>query len=292
MRKRAGFSFACETPKSPESRAWGSGLLRLANVGYVFGVGVTRTRRVPRPRRQYAFRCRRLSARDLEALEWIGEGYEIAQYQLAPIFGDRSPTVASRFVCRSVARGLIVSERMNGVGMNRLRLTERGAEVLAGTARRTERLFVPRRPTAAKDLAHTLRINDVRVVLRERRRPPSELLPAWALQRIAWSNVIPDLLALWRTAAEEVTFTLACEIDLATERLKTVFFPKLAGLDRVLREKAGKNAAILVLTQGERRAELVRQFAESELAAPVIAETMPHLFGTIGLEQLRARLAE
>src|SRR5437588_18020 len=121
---------------------------------------------------------RRLSARDLQALAFIGEGYEIAQYQLqAAIFGDLSPTVVSRVVCRAVARGLVVAERVNGIGMNRLRLTQRGRDAVLDADGNPLRLFAPRRAVAEKDWMHTLRINDLRVVLMTQQKPPAELRP-------------------------------------------------------------------------------------------------------------------
>lgn len=236
-------------------------------------------------------RSRRLSTRDLRALSFVGEGYEIAQYHLRVVFGDRSPTVASRFVGRAVSRGLVVAERIQGIGMNRLRLTARGCEVVAGAGHPTDHMFVPRRATAPKDLPHTLRINDLRAAFAMRKHPPTELFPAWALQRMFWAEVIPDLLAVWRNSGGQPTLTLASEIDLGTERLKTVFLPKLAKLGRVLRERSGKDAAILVLTEGERRADLVREFASRELPLTMVVETMPKVFGADGLTELRTRLS-
>jgi hypothetical protein len=75
-----------------------------------------------------ARRKRRLSARDLRALAWIGEGYEVAQYQLeAAVFGGLSPTVVSRFVRRAAAHRLVAVDRLYDIGMNRLRLTSASA---------------------------------------------------------------------------------------------------------------------------------------------------------------------
>src|SRR5579859_1822195 len=69
-----------------------------------------------------------LSERDLSALRFIGEGFEVAQYQLhGAVFGNVSETVVSRFVLRSVRQDLLRVERLNGMGINRLRLTSKGA---------------------------------------------------------------------------------------------------------------------------------------------------------------------
>jgi hypothetical protein len=63
-----------------------------------------------------------LSDRDLAALRFIGEGYEVAQYQLhEAIFRERAATVVSRFVVRAQEQKLIVPLRQNRIGINRLR---------------------------------------------------------------------------------------------------------------------------------------------------------------------------
>ena len=94
---------------------------------------------------------RRLSGRDLQALAFVGEGYEVAQYQLqAAVFGDLSPTVASRFVCRAVVRGLLIAERVSGIGMNRRRLTSRGVDAVLEAGGNALRIFAPRRPLRTK----------------------------------------------------------------------------------------------------------------------------------------------
>ena len=233
-------------------------------------------------------RKRRLSARDLRALTWIGEGYEVAQYQLeAAVFAGLSPTVASRFVRRAAARGLLAVDRLYSIGMNRLRLTEKGREMLVSSGHEAERLFAPRRPVALKDLAHTVAINDLRVVFATQIRPPTELLPAWALQRQLAGEVIPDLLAAWR-GSKGVRLLLACEIDRGTENLGRVFLPKLRRLAQALRESAGERTGILVLTEGRRRMELLVSAAAT--FDRLLVERLPQGTGAKALAEYRERL--
>src|SRR5438128_267538 len=106
----------------------------------------------------------RFRTRDLEGLAFIGRGYEVAQYQLhAAVFACRASTVVSRFVRRWAQRKMISVERLNRTGINRLRLTAAGRDFLVASGVRSADLFAPRRPTALKDLAHVLWINDLRV---------------------------------------------------------------------------------------------------------------------------------
>lgn len=231
---------------------------------------------------------RRLSARDIQALTFVGEGYEVAQYQLqAAIFGDRSPTVASRFVCRAVARDLLIAERVSGIGMNRLHLTARGVDAVVEAGGNPSRLFAPRRAVADKDWMHTLRINDLRVVLMTQAQPPAEVRPAWSLQRELATDTIPDLLGVWR-GKKAVDLLLACEIDRATENLTSVFLPKLRLLSEMLHEAAEDRTAILILSDGERRIRRLRETAES--LCRVIVERLPDELGPKGLASLRSRL--
>jgi hypothetical protein len=230
---------------------------------------------------------RRLSARDIQALTFVGEGYEVPQYQLqAAIFGDLSPTVASRFVCRAIARGLLIAERVNGIGMNRLRLTAHGVDAVVEAGGNPLRLFAPRRPVADKDWMHTLRINDLRSVLLMQARPPAELRPAWSLQRELTTDAIPDLLAIWR-GRKGVDLLLACEIDRGTENLTSVFLPKLRLLSKMLQEAAQDRTAILILSDGERRIRRLRETPES--LCRVIVEQLPDELGPKGLASLRSR---
>ena len=120
----------------------------------------------------------KLSARDVEALLFIGEGYEVAQYQLhEAVFRRRSEVVVSRFVRRFVARGFLFAERWNNIGVNRLRLTSLGRDELVSRGfAKASQLFAPRKSVALKDVAHTLWINDLRILfLAQRRRAPQHL---------------------------------------------------------------------------------------------------------------------
>ena len=231
---------------------------------------------------------RRLSRRDLQALASVGEGYEVAQYQLQmAIFGDLSPTVASRFVCRAVARGLLIAARMNDIGMNRLRLTPGGVHAVLEAGGNPLRMFAPRRPVAAKDWMHTLRINDLRVILMTQAQPPAELRTAWSLQRELATDAVPDLLGLWR-GRKGVDLLLACEIDRGTENLTSVFLPKLRLLSKMLHEAADDRNAILILSEGERRMARLREAMEP--LGRVIVERLPTQSGPQGLADLRTRL--
>jgi hypothetical protein len=238
---------------------------------------------------------RRLSPRDLAALIFIGEGYEVAQYQLhQAIFRDLAPNVVSRFVQRAKVAHLIAVERLHRVGINRLRLTFRGRDAVAASGYpRPGELFIPRKSVALKDLAHTLWLNDLRLVLREITPPPTDLAAAWTLQRRNEKTcAIPDLLAIWNGGDVKRQLYLACEIDLGGEPLKRVFLPKLDRLsDMLLARSTGAPSAILVLTRGARRAELLRDHA-SRTALPLLVELLPREGGhPEGLATLRSLVA-
>ncbi|MBV9496871.1 MAG: replication-relaxation family protein [Acidobacteria bacterium] len=229
-----------------------------------------------------------LRPRDCEALAFVGRSYELAQYQLhAAIFHGRAPNVVSRLVQRAKRLGFISAERLHGIGMNRLRLTNSGREFLVarGVARREE-LFVPQRAVALKDLAHTLAINDLAVALRQLRTPPTPILPAWFLARALGgaSEVVPDVLAIWRrpNAAE---LRLACEIDLGAEGLRTVFLPKLERLTVSLASPQ-TDAGILILTRGERRLQHLAGFARTA-PIPVLPFLLPETAGRARIDLLR-----
>jgi hypothetical protein len=187
----------------------------------------------------------RLRDRDIEALAFIGRGYEVAQYQLREaVFASRSPNVVSRFVIRATERGLIAPERLGGIGINRLRLTRRGREFLVDRGIVKDELFAPAKAVALKDVAHTLAINDLRVAFLGLKNPPTFISPTWFLQRrLASAPAIPDLLARWPAKAGTRGLLLACEIDLGCERLSTVFLPKLERLRQLLHDAAGGDRA-------------------------------------------------
>jgi hypothetical protein len=208
----------------------------------------------------------------MTALRFIGEGYEVAQYQLhEAIFVGLSETVVSRFVKRWSDRGALAIDRLHGICMNRLRLTRSGAEILIanGNAEKDE-LFTPRKAVALKDLQHTLFINDVRVALLTCGVPLDLLLPAWALQRrlTPAPRALPDVLALRRSGSDSPGLLLLVEVDLATEGLAGVFLPKLGLLLSDARRLAGQERTdIVVLTRGRGRAAAI----EASLAAAGVA---------------------
>jgi hypothetical protein len=236
-------------------------------------------------------RAKAPSARDIAALTFVGEGFEVAQYQLhAAIFPRVSPVVVSHFVTRAVRNGWINIERWNGVGINRLRLTAAGRETVLGAGGDEQALFTPKRAVAAKDAPHTLWINDVRVALLDSAGCGFDaVLPAWQLQRRLTPPppAIPDVLAIRNETAPQRACLLACEIDLGGERLTATFLPKLETLCRLLVEWQGDgHAHILVLTNGTRRAIAVNNFAqENEL--PIVCACLPSTTGPAGLLMVR-----
>jgi hypothetical protein len=234
----------------------------------------------------------RLRDRDIEALAFIGRGYEVAQYQLhEAIFASRSPNVVSRFVIRGTERGFIAAERLGGIGMNRLRLTRRGREFLIDRGIAEDELFAPAKAVALKDVAHTLAINDLRVALLGLRNPPTFISPAWFLQRrLSSALAIPDLLARWPARAGGLL--LACEIDLGCERLATVFLPKLERLSELLSDAAeGDRAGIVIFTRGSRRVELL-EVQTGDASIPVMPFAIPNTSGSReGILEFRSLLA-
>jgi|GEM_PF-740663 len=234
----------------------------------------------------------KLTKRDVEALLFIGEGYEVAQYQLhESVFRGRSEVVVSRFVRRWTDRGYLTIDRWNNIGVNRLRLTSFGRDELVtrGFAKESQ-LFTPRKSVALKDLAHTLWINDLRVVFRQTRPTFDLVLPAWALQR-RFSPVpraIPDLLAVRSPQDDDAGLLVAAEIDLGGERLNAIFFPKLARLQQLAREWAGDAPAqIVVFTRGAQRAALLGQFAAEGADIPMFVAVLPEQNGRDALNALR-----
>lgn len=204
------------------------------------------------------------SPRDLAALRFIGEGFEIAQYQLhATVFARRVDTVVSRFVRRAADRKWIVVERLHRTGPNLLRLTEAGRALLVGLgAAHIDEVFVPKRSVALKDLRHTLLINDLRAALHMLSDRPDLVLPAWALQRRLSPSaaVFPDVLAIWKPNCSSAGSLFAGEVDLGGEALSTVFVPKLGKLRTQLADWAGEDtsaATVLILTSSHLRAERI-----------------------------------
>ncbi len=219
----------------------------------------------------------RLSGRDLEGLAFIGRGYEVAQYQLhASVFAGRAPTVVSRFVKRWTARKLIAVERLNRTGVNRLRLTPAGRDFLVSSGVRSTDLFAPRRPTALKDLAHLLWINDLRVAAARLSPVPDVALPAWTLQRRLGKRVpvVPDFLCIWQPDGIRGG-VLACEVDLGGESIRGVFQPKLERLRLQLAEWAADAPALgIVFTVSERRALAINECVR-QAEPPILVTTLP-----------------
>jgi hypothetical protein len=241
-----------------------------------------------------------LSDRDLAALRFIGEGYEVAQYQLhEAIFRERAATVVSRFVVRAEEQKLIVPLRQNRIGINRLRLTARARTLLVDrSVAHVDEIFVPRVAVSAKDLAHTLWINDLRVAANQLMPRPDLALPAWALQRRLQPAppAIPDLLAVWKATTTRCGLAIGCEVDLGGEGLK-VFIPKLARLFELIeRWSAPSVGLVLVLCRGKQRQDSIRREMEyqttntSHLALEV--EALPEQPGRESIAWLTALLHE
>jgi hypothetical protein len=239
-------------------------------------------------------RSRTPSERDIAALTFIGEGYEVAQYQLhAAIFPNVSAVVVSHFVTRAVRNGWIAVERWNRVGINRLRLTAEGRETVVRAGGDRSSVFVPRRPVATKDVVHTLWINDVRVALRDHYASFDAILAAWQLQRrlTPAPSAIPDVLAIRRPHMNRPGLVCACEIDLGGERLVRTFLPKLVKLHGLVCEwSGGADSTILVFTQQAQRMAAINEFAISRRMR-VIARTLPPSAGPEGLRSLANLIA-
>jgi hypothetical protein len=239
-----------------------------------------------------------LLPRDAQALAFIGRGKEVAQYQLrAAVFPGRTEVVASRRVRRWTEQGLIVSDRLHGFGMNRLRLTEKGRDaVVAAKAATEEELFVPAKPIALKDLAHHLWINDLRVVAGEGLPFPCDrIVPAWLLERTVTPRpkAIPDLLLVQRPKGGSRGRMFALEVDMGGERLVATLLPKLKLLADILTSWAERDVrpGVLVLTRGPKRlASLRASLADADLAFPVAADLLPSTAGGEALGCLRQLL--
>jgi len=238
-------------------------------------------------------RLPRVTSRDLDALLFIGRGYEVAQYQVhEAIFTGLAEGIMSRWTQRMLKRGFVAVERWAKVGINRLRLTHAGRDTLVAHGMTVDDVFTPKMPTALKDVQHTLWINDLRVVMPRLKFAPDTVAPAWLLQRrfAGTRDVVPDVLAIRSPHPGDLGFLLAVEIDLGGERLKAVFLPKLKALLRVASEwSGGAPAAVVVLTRGERRAVAIRLGLEGE-STPVLVSLLPSVPGRAGLRELAQQL--
>jgi hypothetical protein len=235
-------------------------------------------------------RLLQLTPRDRDALTFIGRGYEVAQYQLhGAIFAGRAATVVSRFVHRWSKHRMIVAERLNRTGFNRLRLTAAGRDYLVASGVRASELFVPRRPTALKDLSHLLWINDLRVAAARLSPPPDTILPAWMLQRRfgTAAPVIPDLLCVWLPRPTAVGGALACEIDLGGESIRGVLQPKINRLQEQLANWAhGSPSTAVVFTTNQKRSTAIGN-VRPEGEPQIVVASLPDQQGEARFEMIR-----
>jgi hypothetical protein len=230
----------------------------------------------------------KLSTRDHAVLIFLAIAREAAQYQIhALFFAALSEVVVSRCVRRLLGLGLIVVDRWRKVGINRLRLTSRGADYLVEQRLAEEKqIHVAARPAADKDVAHSLWIVDLLVLFRLF-APEVEALPCWHLRRklgAAAGMSVPDVLALSQVPKAPL---IAVEIDRATERMAVVL-QKLRALDGTLATLASDtDAAIVFLTIGERRVQAVlKAIAETPFRASIVVESLPREPGRPGLRTL------
>ena len=228
--------------------------------------------------------------RDIELLHFIGFHYEVSQGQVhAEIFRGLSEVVVTRRVRSLADAGLLVIDRLNKTGINLLRLTPKGLDLLIEMGRNEADYFVPRKAVALKDLAHTLWINDISVMLRAAYPAPVTVLPAWQLQR-RWDpspGAIPDLLAIYELPDIAKKIVISIEVDLGAERLNSTFLPKLQKCAELLMNEWAPNdlCVIVVFTKGRRRALSLLKSASGSLSVPIIVQLLPHASGR---ETLRA----
>jgi len=227
-----------------------------------------------------------LPARDPVGLAFVGRGWEVGQYQLREaIFPGLSEVVASRRVRRWANLRLVNVQRCMGFGMNLLRLTPAGRDVvIASGAARADELFTPSRSAALKDVRHLLFVNDVRTLaLRGVPFAADVVAPAWLLQRQLQPPppAIPDLLLSAMGRDGRRGRLLAVEIDLGGERLAATFLPKLKLLADVLLGWApDSRVGVIVLTRGPRRLVALRAGIDAlALPVPILAEELPAAMG-------------
>ena len=195
----------------------------------------------------------------------------------------------------AVANGLIAVERWNRVGINRLRLTAAGRRTLIDHGVDPTSLFAPRRPVATKDVAHTLWINDLRVVFRRSEVPFDKVLPAWQLQRRLSPPpaAIPDVLAIRQDDRRRSGLVCACEVDLGGERLSRIFLPKLVKLNDLVRDWSGDaRSVVIVFTRGAQRAASIQKSLASATGGFVeaVVYELPSSGGVEGLATLTKAL--
>ena len=222
--------------------------------------------------------------RDIDVLDFTGFHYEVSQGQLhAGKFRGLSEVVVTRRVRSLADAGLLTIDRLNKTGINLLRLTPKGLDLLIEMGRNEADYFVPRKAVALKDLAHTLWINDISVMLRAKDPAAVSVLPAWQLQR-RWDpspGAIPDLLAIYELPdiAKKIVFSI--EVDLGAERLNSTFLPKLQKCAELLTNEWAPNelGIIFVFTKGRRRALSLMKAASESLSVPIIVQLLPSASG-------------
>jgi hypothetical protein len=231
-----------------------------------------------------------LPERDYEVLRYVMEGYQETQGNVdLALFPGHSKTPVSRSVNRLVAAGYLIVERWNRVGVNLLRGTACGRARLIERGIDPSTLFVPEKPVAAKDLAHHTWINEARLALQQ--HGLADVKPCWAVRRMMAAlhpPAIPDLLGFQTAADGSTAGVLAVEIDLGSEPLKNVFFPKLDLLREMLTtQAAGQPAAILVLTVGPRRILAMEAGIADRLhRIPIVVMALPKASGRASVAEL------
>jgi len=233
----------------------------------------------------------RMLPRDIEAGCFVGEGYEVAQYQVQEAcFGDLSPTVCSRFKARWESRGFLKVTRRHSFGANHLSLTSRGRQFLIKHGCDERRLFVPRRPVSSRNLDHHVLCNDVRAACVTIAPLPEELAASWLIERILVDRpVVPDVVGLYRMHAEDQVAVLAVEVDRGTEALDSIFLKKLERLQTWL---ASTRYSIVVLTSSVARANKIRSTIamQQHSAAFFVVDQLPEVSGRASVDALRALL--
>lgn len=222
-----------------------------------------------------------LLERDAVVLAAIGRFRMLTRPQVKRwLFPDVSEPVVTRFVKRMETAAYLGVSRIGGNGIQVFWLTRKGRDALVTRGVSAADLFPASGPAAAKDFEHTIAIGEAAVWLSVRDRAPDELLPAWALARYFGGTLdaIPDLLALWRSTSAGPACTLAIEVDLGTEPLRSVLLPKLVELSSVLHRwiPAGP-LTILVLVAGSRRRDSLR-LALGTLDREVVVEVAVEAF--------------